>query len=668
MALGGGVVLLAFVVALCLCATRAEPQLEAGFYSYSCPAAELIVKEEVEKVLQDDPGVGADLLRMHFHDCFVRGCDGSILLNSTKGNTAEKDAQINADLEGFDVIDTIKEKLEAACKGVVSCADILAFASRDSIVHYGGVPYKVPSGRRDGRVSIAADTSILPSPKLGLSELTKLFISKGLSQNDMITLSGAHTVGIAHCDAFSNRLYNGDPTLDPNYAAYLKTQCPPGSNNTVSMDPKTPRKFDNLYYRVILKNQALFTSDQTLVSTQGTATQVKRLAESYNRFQKKFADAIVKMGAIEVLTGSEGEIRADCKLQHSNRAPHTDAMGDLAAAKHTSDLIKTVREMAFRRGEMLLAIVVALCLSPIGTDAQLSVGFYSYSCPKAEVIVKKELEKALKADAGIGADLLRMHFHDCFVRGCDGSILLDSTKKNTAEKDAIPNQTFEEEAFQVIDKAKKKLEKVCKGTVSCADILAFAARDSVVHYGGTFYPVPAGRRDGKISRSSDTSDLPPPTFNLTQLTKMFVSKGLSQDIMITLSGSHTIGVAHCPTFSNRLYNFSRKASTDPTLNPKYAGQLKKECPPRSNNEVDMDPPSPLTFDTSYYRNLLDNRGLFTSDQTLMSTPATAGRVRQFASNSVLFKQKFAAAMVKMGKIGVLTGKQGEIRSYCRVVN
>ncbi|KAJ8511846.1 hypothetical protein OPV22_002280 [Ensete ventricosum] len=343
-------------------------------------------------------------------------------------------------------------------------------------------------------------------------------------------------------------------------------------------------------------------------------------------------------------------------------------MEDLAAAKHTSELIKTVREMDFRRGEMLLAIVVALCWGAIGTEAQLSVGFYSYSCPKAEVIVKKELKKALKADAGIGADLLRMHFHDCFVRGCDGSILLDSTKKNSAEKDAIPNQTLEDEAFQVIDKAKKKLEKVCKGTVSCADILAFAARDSVVHYGGTFYSVPAGRRDGKISRSSDTIDLPPPTFNLKQLTKSFVLKGLSQDDMITLSGAHTIGVAHCPTFSNRLYNFSRTASTDPTLNTKYAAQLKKECPPGSNNEVDMDPPSPLTFDTSYYSNLLDNRGLFTSDQILMSTPATAGKVRQFASNSVLFKHKFAAAMVKMGKIGVLTGKQGEIRRYCREVN
>ncbi|THU69183.1 hypothetical protein C4D60_Mb08t11720 [Musa balbisiana] len=72
----------------------------------------------------------------------------------------------------------------------------------------------------------------------------------------------------------------------------------------------------------------------------------------------------------------------------------------------------------------------------------------------------------------------------------------------------------------------------------------------------------------------------------------------------------------------------------------------------------MDPPSPVTFDTSYYRNLLVNRGLFTSDQTLTSTWATAAKVRQLAGNPVLFQRKFAAAMVKMGKIGVLTGRKG----------
>ncbi|XP_042375795.1 peroxidase 5-like [Zingiber officinale] len=309
------VMLLAFATALWISGTqRAEAQLKLGYYAHSCPRAEAIVKDEVEKALADDEGVGADLLRMHFHDCFVRGCDASLLLDSTNASKAEKDAQINLTLEGFDVIDTVKEKLEAACKGVVSCADLLTFAARDAIVHYGGIHYKVPSGRRDGRISIASDTDVLPSPDFKLAKLTDLFISKGLSQTDMVILSGAHTVGIAHCDAFSKRLDSGDPTLDSKYARVLRRQCPPKSNNTVPMDPKTPNKFDNRYYRLVLSNRGLFTSDVSLTSTPGTATLVESLARNFKSFQLKFAEAIVKMGSIGVLTGNDGEVRSNCRV------------------------------------------------------------------------------------------------------------------------------------------------------------------------------------------------------------------------------------------------------------------------------------------------------------------------------------------------------------------
>ncbi|XP_042428820.1 peroxidase 5-like [Zingiber officinale] len=295
-------------------AMRAEAQFKVGFYSQSCPRAEAIVKEEIEKALADDEGVGADLLRMHFHDCFVRGCDGSILLDSTNNSTAEKDAQINLTLEGFDIIDDVKEKLEAACKGVVSCADLLAFAARDAVVHYGGIHYEVPSGRRDGRISVASDTDILPSPDFKLAKLTDLFVSKGLSQSEMIVLSGAHTVGIAHCDAFSKRLDSADPRMDGKYAAALRKECPPASNNTVSMDPQSPHKFDNHYYRLVLDSRSLFTSDDTLLSAWSTAAQVKRLACDFKGFQREFAAAIVKMGAIGVLTGSGGEVRTNCRV------------------------------------------------------------------------------------------------------------------------------------------------------------------------------------------------------------------------------------------------------------------------------------------------------------------------------------------------------------------
>lgn len=102
-----------------------------GFYSRSCPRAESIVKQTVKSHFKSNPTIAPGLLRMHFHDCFVQGCDGSVLLD---GQNTEKTAGPNRALRGWEVIDDAKTKLEAACPGVVSCADILALAARDSVV------------------------------------------------------------------------------------------------------------------------------------------------------------------------------------------------------------------------------------------------------------------------------------------------------------------------------------------------------------------------------------------------------------------------------------------------------------------------------------------------------------------------------------------------------
>ncbi|GLJ19943.1 hypothetical protein SUGI_0361200 [Cryptomeria japonica] len=157
-----------------------------GCYSQTCPKAEEIISETVAKVVKANPGVATSLIiRMHFHDFFVRGCDGSILLDSTEGNTTEKDHPANnPSLRGYDIIDEAKSKLEAKCPGVVSCADVVAFAARDSAYQAGGFSWEVEGGGRDGIISREPDVSE--------NRLTQFFASKQLSQEDMVTLSGAH--------------------------------------------------------------------------------------------------------------------------------------------------------------------------------------------------------------------------------------------------------------------------------------------------------------------------------------------------------------------------------------------------------------------------------------------------------------------------------------------
>lgn len=298
-------------------------QLQVGYYNSRCPRAELIVRTVVSKAISYNRGVAAGLLRMHFHDCFVQGCDGSVLLDSTFKNQAEKDAIPNRSLRGFEVIDQAKDQLEAYCPRAVSCADILAFAARDSVSLLGGPFWQVPAGRRDGTISNAAQAlASLPAPFLSVQQLTQIFAAKGLSQDDMTALSGAHTIGVAHCLSFKYRLYNFsnlsdfDPTLNQHFVQKLKALCPvhtnPSSDPEVSLDSSTPNKFDNTYYLNLEKGHGLLQSDQALFLDAQTSKSIKSNAEIGLSWFSKFIDGMVKMSMIEVKTGNAGEIRKNC--------------------------------------------------------------------------------------------------------------------------------------------------------------------------------------------------------------------------------------------------------------------------------------------------------------------------------------------------------------------
>ncbi|CAN1240708.1 Peroxidase 52 [Linum grandiflorum] len=275
--------------------------------------------------------------------------------------------------------------------------------------------------------------------------------------------------------------------------------------------------------------------------------------------------------------------------------------------------------MASSSGVVISLAVVMLLLLAGSSDAQLLTNYYSKSCPKLHQAIFPVVQAAVRKEARMGASLLRLHFHDCFVNGCDGSVLLDDTSSFIGEKNANPNRNSAR-GFDVIDDIKSAVEKACPGIVSCADVLAISARDSTVLLGGPTWNVKLGRRDSRTaSQSAANNGIPPPTSNLNRLTSRFNALG-------------------------------RNGTGD-------------------NNLAPLDFQTPTSFDNRYFGNLVSQRGLLHSDQQLFSgAGSTDSIVRGYSGNEAAFKSDFASAMVKMGDISPLTGSSGEIRRNCRRPN
>ncbi|CAH9080939.1 unnamed protein product [Cuscuta epithymum] len=317
----------------------------------------------------------------------------------------------------------------------------------------------------------------------------------------------------------------------------------------------------------------------------------------------------------------------------------------------------------------LIVMMMAVCsLAHPG----LSPFFYGFSCPQVNHIVMSVLERVIIEDPRMAASLLRLHFHDCFVQGCDASILLDKTSTMASEKDAAPNKNSIR-GFEVIDEIKAKLEQVCPHTVSCADILALVARDSTLISGGPYWEVPLGRRDSKTaSFQKAIANIPAPNSTIQNLITLFNRQGLNEQDLVALSGGHTIGVARCVTFRQRLYNLNGEKQSDPTLEKTYYNNLKVSCPRTGgdNNISPLDVTSPLKFDNSYFQLLLSRKGLLISDEALLTgnVKKSVDLVKAYANDEALFFHHFANSMGKMGNINPLIGLKGEIRHNCHHVN
>ncbi|KAJ4830679.1 Peroxidase 19 [Turnera subulata] len=302
---------------------------------------------------------------------------------------------------------------------------------------------------------------------------------------------------------------------------------------------------------------------------------------------------------------------------------------------------------------------------------QLSVDYYARTCPQVDQLVGSVTSQQFKEAPVSAPATIRLFFHDCFVEGCDGSILI-STKpgsKELAEKEAEDNKDLRVEGFQTVNKAKALVESKCPGVVSCADILAIAARDFIHLAGGPYYQVKKGRWDGRISMASRVgANIPRANFTLDQQLKLFNSKGLSLEDLVVLSGAHTIGFAHCKQFVSRLYNYKGTRQPDPAIDPRLLKALRMSCPPFGGNTdivTPFDVTTPFVFDHAYYGNIEAKLGLLASDQALSLDPRTKPLVQQLGSNKLKFFQAFSQAMEKMGSIGVKRGRRhGEKRKDC----
>ncbi|XP_024977747.1 peroxidase 72-like [Cynara cardunculus var. scolymus] len=320
---------------------------------------------------------------------------------------------------------------------------------------------------------------------------------------------------------------------------------------------------------------------------------------------------------------------------------------------------------------LLLPLALVLCFRPATAAGVLYPQFYDFSCPQAISIIRSVVSNAVAKDARMAASLLRLHFHDCFVKGCDGSILLDNSGTITSEKRSVPNRDSAR-GFEVIDEIKSAVEKACPRTVSCADILALAARDSTVLTGGPSWDVPLGRRDSLgASLSGSNQNIPAPNNTFQTILTKFKLKGLDIIDFVALSGSHTIGNARCTSFRQRLYNNTGNGQPDFSLEQSYATRLRANCPRTGGDQnlFSMDPASPTKFDNGYYKNLMALKGLLSSDEILYTqNQQTMDLVKHYAENQDDFFEQFAKSMIKMGNITPLTGNHGEIRRICRRIN
>jgi peroxidase len=273
---------------------------------------------------------------LYFND--VQGCDGSVLLDKSYENPhPEKEAPVNIGLTAFDLLEEIKAAVEDRCPGVVSCSDILIYAGRDaaSILSNGNVHFEVPAGRLDSVVSNAEEAMAeLPDSVDDVEKLIKTFAKKNFTVEELVILTGAHSIGQTHCSSFTDRLSEPSSQIAPAYRNLLNYKCSQGNNPEVdnnvrdedhdvvakfmpgfsSRVRRIPDFLDNTFYHNNLAKIVTFHSDWTLLMHEEARGHVHEYADNGTLWDEDFADSLLKLSKLPMPLGSKGEIRKKCSI------------------------------------------------------------------------------------------------------------------------------------------------------------------------------------------------------------------------------------------------------------------------------------------------------------------------------------------------------------------
>ncbi|XP_021318608.1 peroxidase 44 [Sorghum bicolor] len=271
-------------------------------------------------------------------------------------------------------------------------------------------------------------------------------------------------------------------------------------------------------------------------------------------------------------------------------------------------------------------------MAAIVVDA-LDAGYYATTCPDAEAIVEDAMSRLHYTDPTLSPAIIRMLLHDCFVRGCDASVMIVPTPPlhhpaTSSERTAVPNHTLR--GFTAVDAVKRAVDDACRG-------------------GGV--------------------DLPAPFAKLADVLDYFAARGFSAEETVVLFGAHTVGGAHCSSFRYRLTGGPGDGTMDETLRRDMLDECgAEELPLETDPAVFFDPDSPFAVDNNFYRQLMSNRTLLQVDQEAAVNPSTAPHVAYYAANPDAFVRRFSEVMAKLSNVGVLEGDAGEVRKLCSRYN